>query len=281
MRHMALRVSVLYALFAALWILFSDRALVGLVSDPVVIGRLSTYKGWAFVTVTGLLLYGTLRTQSRRWHQEMSARIEAERGLRESEERYRVAVERSQDGVVLVRDDKPIFVNGRFLDIFGYDTAQEVLGKPLLMTVHPDDHEMVAQYISKGMAGELAPTVYECRGITRGGTTKWIEVSVGGVTYLGEPAGLICLRDITERKKAEEELRTSQVQFAEAADMARIAYWEYDEATARYVFNDGFYETLWHDGRPGGGLRDVEGGVHQEVRPSRRPGGVGTEGPGE
>src|SRR5271157_336780 len=115
MRHTALRVSVLYGLFVALWILFSDRALVALVSDPAAIGRLSTYKGWAFVAVTGLLLYGTLRTQSRRWQQEMSARIEAERGLRESEERYRVAVERSQDGVVLVRDDKPIFVNGRFL----------------------------------------------------------------------------------------------------------------------------------------------------------------------
>src|SRR5208337_771304 len=111
MKHMALRTSLLYGLFAAVWILFSDRALVGLVSDPIAIGRLSTYKGWAFVAVTGLLLYGTLRTQLRRWQEEMAARVEAERGFRESEERYRVAVERSHDGVVLIRGDKPIFVN--------------------------------------------------------------------------------------------------------------------------------------------------------------------------
>ena len=79
-RRMALRISLAYGLFAALWILLSDRALVVFVSDPQAVSRLSIYKGWAFVAVTGFLLYGTLRTQLQRWQKEASARMLAEQG---------------------------------------------------------------------------------------------------------------------------------------------------------------------------------------------------------
>ena len=137
LQRIALRVSVAYGIFAALWILLSDRALVALVSDPQTVSRLSIYKGWAFVAVTGFLLYGSLQTQLQRWQEEAAARIDAEKGLRESEERYRVAIESSNDGVTLIKGDEHIFVNRRFLDIFGYDTADEVMGKPLFMVVQP------------------------------------------------------------------------------------------------------------------------------------------------
>ena len=56
----ALRVILAYAGFAALWILFSDRAVVWLFSDPARIALASTIKGWFFVAVTSLLLYGLI-----------------------------------------------------------------------------------------------------------------------------------------------------------------------------------------------------------------------------
>ena len=53
----ALRASLLYGLFAGLWILFSDRLLNDLISDKERLVQLETYKGWAFVGFTGLMLY--------------------------------------------------------------------------------------------------------------------------------------------------------------------------------------------------------------------------------
>ena len=50
-----------YALFAGLWILLSDRALGTLVKDPEALVRASMAKGWLFVAVTALLLYGLVR----------------------------------------------------------------------------------------------------------------------------------------------------------------------------------------------------------------------------
>src|SRR3990167_7065088 len=57
----ALRLVLIYAAFAALWILLSDKALEWLFSDPAQIIRISLFKGWLFVAVTSLLLYGLVR----------------------------------------------------------------------------------------------------------------------------------------------------------------------------------------------------------------------------
>lgn len=61
----ALRISALYALFAGLWIVFSDQALGLLVPDPTAYAVMQTYKGWFFVFVTALLLYGMMRSELR------------------------------------------------------------------------------------------------------------------------------------------------------------------------------------------------------------------------
>lgn len=61
--HIALRTSVTYGFVAALYILLSDRVLAAFVSDPEVNNQLQTSKGWAFVVVTTLLLYATLRAE--------------------------------------------------------------------------------------------------------------------------------------------------------------------------------------------------------------------------
>ncbi len=55
------RVVSIYAAFASLWILVSDTILTWLFSDPAVIHRISIAKGWLFVAVTTLLLYGLIR----------------------------------------------------------------------------------------------------------------------------------------------------------------------------------------------------------------------------
>jgi two-component system, cell cycle sensor histidine kinase and response regulator CckA len=131
----------------------------------------------------------------------------AQAALRESEERYRTAIEHSNDGVTIVKGDQHVFVNRRFLDMFGYSDPGEVLGRDVFIPVHPDDRDKVLA-INRGRQREQeVPSRYEFKGVRKDGSTIYMEVSATKIIYEGEPATLAYLRDVTERKRTEEELR--------------------------------------------------------------------------
>ena len=142
-----------YGLFAALWILLSDRALVALVSDPHTIGRLSTYKGWAFVAVTAFLLYGTLRTQFQRWQREVSERMRAEESLRTSQVRLSESMDMARLAHWEADGTTGVFTfNDAFYELIG-TSAEKEGGYTMAMEqyfrkfVHPDDLSMVHRFV--------------------------------------------------------------------------------------------------------------------------------------
>jgi len=135
---------------------------------------------------------------------DISERKEAERALAESEERYRTVIEHSTDGIAITHHGRHIYVNSRFVKMFGYDSADEIVNKPLALIVHPDDRERVMNIYTRRVTGQLVPSVYEFKGITRSGGVIYVDISAADVTYRDHPVGLIFLRDVTERKRAEE-----------------------------------------------------------------------------
>jgi PAS domain S-box-containing protein len=141
---------------------------------------------------------------------DISALRNIERALRESEERYRTAIESASDGIAFVKEDCHVFVNRRFADIFGYNDPGEIVGKPLSFTVHPDDLAMVSEINRKRQEGEPVPSRYEFKGIKKDGTLRIIEVSAAKSDYLGEPVSLAYLRDITDYKSLEDQLHHAQ-----------------------------------------------------------------------
>lgn len=159
---------------------------------------------------------------------DITERKKAEAQLKESEERYRVAIEHSSDGVAVAKEGVYVYVNQKFLDMFGYERPEEIAGKPISYTTHPDHHHMVNEYSLKRRLGEPAPTKYDFKGMKKDGTLIDIEASVAGITFLGERVSLMFLRDITDRKKAEEALHESQERFRIAERMAQIGHFEWD-----------------------------------------------------
>jgi PAS domain S-box-containing protein len=141
---------------------------------------------------------------------DITDRKEAEQRLIESEERYRTVIEHSNDGIVLGKGGIHIYVNQRFLEMFGFERPEDAIGKPVTMVVHPDDAERVIDINLKRQRGEDAPSRYEFKGIRRDGTVVDIEVSVAGIVDRGEVTSLAFLRDVTARKRAEEALRVSE-----------------------------------------------------------------------
>jgi PAS domain S-box-containing protein len=141
-------------------------------------------------------------------------RIELE--LVESEDRYRIAIEHSNDGVAIVRGDSHLFVNKRFLEIFGYKRAEEVIGKSVSIVLHPDDRERVLRNVRARQKNQSVPSIYEMKGIKKNGETVHIEVSATTILFHGEPASLAYLRDITNRKRREKKLQESIAEIMQA-----------------------------------------------------------------
>ncbi len=137
---------------------------------------------------------------------DITERKNVEESVRESEERYRTAIENSNDGVAMIHGDYFLYVNQRFVDMFGYDSPDEIIGCHQATTVHSDEAAMVTMMNTKRQRGEEVPQRYDFKGVRKDGTPVYVEVSATKTQYRGETVTLAYLRDITARKQMEDEL---------------------------------------------------------------------------
>ncbi len=137
---------------------------------------------------------------------DITDRRRAEEELRESEEKYSTLVENSLTGIYIDQDERIVFANNRFAEIYRYP-KEELIGIHAHRLVHPEDRDLTNEIRARRLKGEDAPSEYEARGLTRTGETIWIRRSNTSIEYMGRPAVLGNIVDITEQKRAEEELQ--------------------------------------------------------------------------
>jgi len=122
-----------------------------------------------------------------------------------SEPTFRSLVENSLTGIYINLEERIVFANKRFADIFGY-TVDEVVGMNFLDFVHPEDRPKVAEIHWKRLNDEAAPPEYESRGLTKTGKTIWINRRNTHIEYEGKAAILGNMVDITRHKRLREKL---------------------------------------------------------------------------
>jgi len=260
--HVALRTSLLYALAAAVWILVSDKVLVALVRDPVVMGEIAMYKGWAFVAVTALLLFGALRGQLRRWEQEAAARRLAEAYLAEAQK-----LTHTGSFGWNVATDEHIWSEETFR-IFEYDASTKITTPLILERVHPEDRTIVHETLDRA-AQEGRDLDYEHRLLMPDGSVKHLHVVArcvghepGNVEFIG------AVMDVTAQKQAEEALQQSEAYLAESERLTHTGSWALDLASNEYVYVSEEDYRIWAFD-PQQGLPTKEA-VFQRVHPEDR-----------
>lgn len=145
---------------------------------------------------------------------DITKRREAEMALRRSEDRYRSLVEMSPDALFINKDNRIIFMNNEGLKLFGASSPRQVLGKSPFDVFHQDYHELIRQRIARMLKGDIAPLIEE-KIIRLDGSTVDVEVAAAPIEMDEGVAIQVILRDISERKKAEEKLLDRQQQLEE------------------------------------------------------------------
>jgi PAS domain S-box-containing protein/putative nucleotidyltransferase with HDIG domain len=138
--------------------------------------------------------------------QDITERKLTEKALRVSEEKYRMVVENAKEAIIVTQDMKVVFVNRAGVDMIGY--SEKILTpKPFTDFIHPDDLNMVVDHHIRRLKGEEVQSVYSFRILSQDGKVKWVELNATVIKWKERPAILNFLKDITDRKLAEVELR--------------------------------------------------------------------------
>jgi len=166
-----------------------------------------------------------------------------EQALRESELKYSTIVEKGNDGIVIVQDGLIKFVNEWILKTTGF-TAEEMIGKQYSNFISPSFRKLAAERYEKRIAGEKVPERYELELLSKDGRSIPFEISASVIEYEGRPADLAILRDITERKRAEEALRESEEKYRSLVESSEDMIYMLDKDLRYLSMNEALLRTL-------------------------------------
>jgi PAS domain S-box-containing protein len=154
---------------------------------------------------------------------DIGERKRADAALRASEERYRELYDDTPTMYFTLATDGTVRSVNRFgAEQLGY-RVEELIGHSVLGVFHEHDKETVAACLSECLATPETTRHWEFRKVRKDGSIIWVqETARVGQSSTGETVVLVTCEDITERKRAEEALRTSEERYRSLVDNAPI-----------------------------------------------------------
>jgi diguanylate cyclase (GGDEF)-like protein/PAS domain S-box-containing protein len=194
---------------------------------------------------------------------DVTVRKQAEEALRLSEQQYRNLVDLLPSGVVVQAADKIVLANQASATLFGASNPVDLIGDSLNERLHPDYRQPYSVHSEQMLqeSGQIPWTELMLRKLD--GSHFEAEVAAMPTTYQNNPVLIAVINDISNRKRAEEELRLFQFTMDHVAD---VVYWTDTEARFIYVNQAacsmlGYSQAEWHNMRVG----DIDSSYPAEV----------------
>lgn len=157
------------------------------------------------------------------FNEMVSARSEAERSLRESEERYRRLVELSPDAIYVQHQGRIVFVNPSGMMLLGAEDPMQVLGKPGSDFFDESCRSPMELRLLQVEEQGIAIDPLQVRYLRMDRSTVEAELAIAPFPFGGSRAALVIARDLTERKGMEEKIRLYQKQlYSVATEMSSL-----------------------------------------------------------
>jgi two-component system cell cycle sensor histidine kinase/response regulator CckA len=160
-----------------------------------------------FKTAREKLIGLSLQSTRKSYYPQLQAQI-AE--LKLAEERYRLLFENASDAIFIAQDERIKFPNPKIRQILGLD-AEQLAEMSFSQFIHPDDCDKVLDIYRRRLAGDSnLPTTYAFRVVNPAGQCYDVQISTVKIDWEGRPAALNFIRDVTDQKKLEANLRQAQ-----------------------------------------------------------------------
>ncbi|MGQ0665782.1 MAG: ATP-binding protein [Nitrospiraceae bacterium] len=200
----------------------------------------------------------------------MSEQRRAERALRDSEERYRCLVEVSPDAIFITKQNRIVFINRTGMALLGATTSEQIMGRSAFDFLHPEHDPAMNQRIRHALESGRRIPLLECKMLRLDGTMIDVELVGSPLTDQGSPTIQVVVRNITDRRELEEQLRQSQKMEAVGQLAGGVAH----DFNNMLLIIGGFSDLLANDP---GLTEDQRSSVEQIRQASNRAGRLTTQ----
>lgn len=156
---------------------------------------------------------------------DITDRKKMEAELRDAELKFRTIADKSMVGVYTVQHGKFSYVNPRFAGVFGYEPEELTNTVQVEAIFHESFRSTALENVRKRVEGEVESVHYEAMGQKKDGTTNWVEFYGSRAVLDGVPTIMGSMIDITQRKRAEEELKSSEQKYRLLFDSNPMPMW--------------------------------------------------------
>ncbi|MBS3801694.1 MAG: PAS domain S-box protein [Candidatus Thermoplasmatota archaeon] len=168
---------------------------------------------------------------------EKQKRIELESILEEKKEQYQMLVNHANEGICVAQDGIIKFVNPKLCKLLD-DTKENILFKPFIDFIHPDDQALVSNRYKNRLEGKSVPEDYLFRTVDNSGNIHWVQIHAAIFTWEDKPATVNFINEVTEK------IFTKQ-KFEKLLDSAPVLIAEFDAETLSLIYvNNAFANSI-------------------------------------